>query len=287
MNPPLPPVPPRPDRWLGGPDVIPQIAIPVHPRGYAPPWSRLRERTAATWSFWVAIGLFLLGDLLVGQLLFAFVVLLAMHFPTLSNGAAGTPEIAVTIAADVGFFATIVVWVRLRVREWRAIFGIPARDRALKEVAVGALCGPGIYLGVVLISAFVLSPAIGLFARNRSVTSPSQIQSGLSAGGIALTVVLSVLVAPIVEETFFRGVLFRSVRDRRGFWLGALVSSVLFGLAHYVGGPWQDTVLLQATMMFTGFGLAALYEWRGNIVANIAAHMAFNTIGVILIFAFR
>jgi membrane protease YdiL (CAAX protease family) len=287
VNPPVPPVPPRPDVWPGGADATSHLAVTAHPRGYAPPWSRLRERTAATWSLWVAIGLFLLGDLLIGQLLFAGVVIFAMHIQTLSTGAAGTPEIAVTIASDVGFLATIIVWLRLRVREWRAIFGIPARDRALKEILVGAICGPGIYLGVVLISAFVLAPAIGVFARHRSVESPSQIQSGLSAGGVALTVVLSVLVAPIVEETFFRGVLFRSVRDRRGFWLGALVSSVLFGLAHYVGAPWQDTILLQSTMMFTGLGLAALYEWRGNIVANIAAHMAFNTIGVILIFAIK
>jgi membrane protease YdiL (CAAX protease family) len=180
-----------------------------------------------------------------------------------------------------------VVWARLRVREWRAIAGIPARDRALKEILIGVISGPAIYLGVVLVSSLALAPLIGAFTNDHSVQAPAQIQSGLSWRGIALTVVLSVVVAPIVEETFFRGVLFRSVRDRHGFVAGALVSSVLFGLAHYVGAPWQDTVLLQTTMMFTGLGLAALYEWRGNIVTNIAAHMAFNTIGVILIFAVK
>jgi membrane protease YdiL (CAAX protease family) len=267
--------------------MAPPVAVIAHPKGYAPSWSRLRDRVAATWSLWVAIGLFLLGDLLVGQLLFAGVVIFMMHIKTLSSSAAGTPEISVTIAADIGFLVTILVWVRLRVKEWREIFGLPARGRTLKEILVGVLSGPAIYLGVVLISAFVLSPVIGLFARHRSVETPAQIQPGLPARGVLLAVILSVIVAPITEELFFRGVLFRSVRDRGGFWLGALVSSVLFGLAHYVSGAWQDTLLLQFTMVFTGLGLAALYEWRGNIVTNVAAHMAFNTIGVIFIFAIK
>jgi membrane protease YdiL (CAAX protease family) len=59
----------------------------------------------------------------------------------------------------------------------------------------------------------------------------------------------------------------------------------LFGLAHYVPSPWRDAVLLQTIMVFTGIGLAWIYERRGNVVANIAAHMTFNTIGIVLILA--
>ena len=43
---------------------------------------------------------------------------------------------------------------------------------------------------------------------------------------------LAVVVAPITEELFFRGLLFRALRDRHGFWLGAAVSAVLFGFVH-------------------------------------------------------
>ena len=34
---------------------------------------------------------------------------------------------------------------------------------------------------------------------------------------------------------------------------------------------------------FVGFGLAYVYEWRGNLLANIAAHATFNAIGFVLI----
>jgi membrane protease YdiL (CAAX protease family) len=38
-------------------------------------------------------------------------------------------------------------------------------------------------------------------------------------------------------------------------------------------------------MVFTGIGLAWIYERRGTIVASMAAHMAFNVIGVVTILA--
>jgi len=36
-------------------------------------------------------------------------------------------------------------------------------------------------------------------------------------------------------------------------------------------------------MVFTGLGLAWIYERRGTIVASTAAHMAFNIVGLVLI----
>jgi membrane protease YdiL (CAAX protease family) len=94
---------------------------------------------------------------------------------------------------------------------------------------------------------------------------------------------LAVFVAPVVEETYFRGILFRSIRDRHGFWPGALISGVVFGLVHFVPSAWQDAVLLQSIMVFTGIALAWIYERRGSLLANVGAHMAFNAIGILLI----
>ena len=60
------------------------------------------------------------------------------------------------------------------------------------------------------------------------------------------------------------------------------VSAVMFGFVHW-SGPWQDAVLLVGLMTGTGFALAAIYQWRGTIVAPIATHMVFNIIGLTLI----
>jgi membrane protease YdiL (CAAX protease family) len=66
--------------------------------------------------------------------------------------------------------------------------------------------------------------------------------------------------------------------------LGVVVSALVFGAVHATAAPWRDVVFLQTLMCFTGAGLALIYERRANLVANVAAHMAFNIVGVIAIF---
>jgi membrane protease YdiL (CAAX protease family) len=73
------------------------------------------------------------------------------------------------------------------------------------------------------------------------------------------------------------------VRDRHGVALGAIVSAVLFGVIHYVPGPWPDAVALQVTMVVTGIGLALVYERRKTLLAPIVGHAAFNLIAVVVI----
>ncbi|MBI2237941.1 MAG: CPBP family intramembrane metalloprotease, partial [Actinobacteria bacterium] len=77
------------------------------------------------------------------------------------------------------------------------------------------------------------------------------------------------------------------LRDRYGFAAGALGSAIVFGLVHYMPAPWQDTVLLMSVMVFTGLGLAYIYERRGNLVASIVAHATFNVVGLVFILVLR
>jgi hypothetical protein len=50
-----------------------------------------------------------------------------------------------------------------------------------------------------------------------------------------------------------------------------VVSGLLFGASHVVDAPWRDVVFLQTLMVFTGVGLALIYERRANLVADVAA----------------
>ena len=97
---------------------------------------------------------------------------------------------------------------------------------------------------------------------------------------------LVILVAPVCEELFFRGLLFRGLRTQLGFVASAGSSALVFGLAHLpeaIPGPWQGGVLLVGVLAFVGFGLAFIYERRGNIAAPMAAHGAFNLIGFLVL----
>jgi membrane protease YdiL (CAAX protease family) len=115
-----------------------------------------------------------------------------------------------------------------------------------------------------------------------TVTVPDQLSPGLSTRARVLAGIFAIVIAPVVEELFFRGILFRSLRYR-GFWPAALVSSVVFGSVHYVGGPAANALFLMIATACTGLGLAAIYEWRG-LATSIGAHVTFNAIGVVVIF---
>jgi membrane protease YdiL (CAAX protease family) len=198
------------------------------------------------------------------------------------HGAVGRTEILATILADLVIVGVLLFWLARWHREWRAAMVLPpAREQIWRHVLYGGVAGLILVPSIGLISGgieAILREAVG-----HQVAVPDQVAPGLSPWAAASLVVLAVVVAPLSEEFFFRGVLFRTVRDRHGFWPAALASAVPFGLVHYVPSPAIDALVLQATMVFTGLGLAWIYERRGTIVASMAAHMAFNIVGLVVI----
>jgi uncharacterized protein len=267
--------PPRPDlsRLPGDPALgtgFPQVVRETLPDG----------RPRVSWRWWHVIAVYFLANLVIAQAVIGGAIV-AIFGLDIATGAANGPTIALSVVVDLVWLAGMVVWLVRWHPGWVAALGLPGRSRRLKEAAVGYGMGLVLYPAVFVAGA-ILTLLFQSFT-DRSVSAPEQIGSGLSVASKVLVVVLAIVVAPVTEELFFRGLLYRSIRDRRGFWSGALVSSVLFGLSHYVASPWPDWFLLQCVMTCTGLGLCAIYERRANMFANIAAHMAFNTIGVLVI----
>jgi membrane protease YdiL (CAAX protease family) len=82
-------------------------------------------------------------------------------------------------------------------------------------------------------------------------------------------IILAALVAPVVEEIIFRGILLRGFAAHYGRARGVLYSSLLFGLAH--ANPWQFVPAL-----VLGFFLGALYLRTRTVVPTIVAHALYN-----------
>ncbi len=201
----------------------------------------------------------------------------AIHSP-------GLVRLLAAVVGDALLLGALLLWLRLYHPGWRPIIGFPRRigPEVRAGVTFGLVLYPVVVFGIGVVLNLVLQAVSG-----KSVQAPQQLPSDLGGGRIVLAVLLALVAAPVGEEFFFRGCLFRALRDRYGFAIGAVGSGLAFGLVHWVPGPWQDTILLMSVMVFTGVGLAYVYERRGNIVANMVAHATFNLFGLVLILVLR
>jgi len=257
-------VPPRPDGMHPAP-------VPPAPPTQA---GGLAGRPRSTWKVSGAIGVYLLA-LLIGAVATLPIIELV-----------GDEDLTILAASAVAALVNIgvlVVWLASRHRTWVQVLGFPERGEWWREIRAsigfGLLLYPGLVFGVGLVVSLVLGAVSG-----EQVQTPEQIPSGLSAVGVIVTVLYAIVIAPVHEELFFRGVLFRAARDGYGLGAGLVASGLGFALIHFIDGAWQDAALLMGVMFFNGIALAWWYERRGTIVASVVAHMVFNVIGLTLIF---
>jgi membrane protease YdiL (CAAX protease family) len=85
---------------------------------------------------------------------------------------------------------------------------------------------------------------------------------------LVVLVVAAVLVAPVLEELLFRGVVLRGLMLRLGFWPAALVSSACFGAFHATGAGVEAVPVVVATAVF-GLGLCVLTRRTGRLGPGI------------------
>jgi CAAX protease family protein len=234
----------------------------------------------ATWRWWEALVAALIAWLAGGL---ASLPLVALLKPDLS-GPIGGEGLFIGIVTNAVTMGLLIVWLRTAHPRWVEIIGWPDRSGVVGELAIGA--GLGI---LVRLAAGIVGGGVVLIlkdASNRPVNLPTQISTNLSGWGLVGFAIFAVIAAPVLEEFVFRGLLFRSIADRHGFWLGAVVSAVAFGAFHLLTpGDGLDVLALGITHVGTGLGLAWIYWKRQNLLASIAGHAIFNLIAVVAIIA--
>ena len=177
-----------------------------------------------------------------------------------------------TLAGEATFFLTVFVWVRYVNRGSLAALGPPRHP--WRDLASGALAGAALI--VIGWGALALIRGAASLVLGHEVPQPQQVLACVTGSGLAFLAPVVILAAPIGEETFFRGFLYKGLRRRFGFPLAAVISSVLFAVVHV-------QPLLIASLFVVGLGLALVYERRQSLLAAIAAHATFNLVGFVFI----
>lgn len=126
--------------------------------------------------------------------------------------------------------------------------------------------------GMLVLYAFLLIPLATLcnavsmlFVENRVVS----LSSGILELGLPAMLFFTAVNAPFCEELVFRGVIYRTCRERSGAWKALWLSAILFGLMHMNFNQAGYAMVL-------GLGLALALEATDSLWGAMIIHVVFN-----------
>lgn len=179
---------------------------------------------------------------------------------------------SLTALEAVGLFLGVMVFgLWRRHLSWQAVGFKPVSTSWLLWAAVTAV----LFIPIIGLIALAIQVALGLPLENPQLEflAPADI----SWYGILAMVVFGGFIVPIAEEVFFRGVLYRWMRQSLRMWPAILISSAIFGALH------GDIAVGGATFVM-GILLAWFYERSGSLWAPISIHIINNASKLILLY---
>jgi len=231
------------------------------------------------WGWWDALWT-LLGSLVAVA---ALVVLLVIVLVGLTaTGALGSPQAALqsapallllTMAVYAGVWL-VAVWFTVRKYRlpWAALGYQPRPAGTL--LACAGLALPTLVASMLLNLAIAYLFLGGQFPNPQEDLLRLRLGSPL-AGGLLL--LLLAVVAPLVEETLFRGLLFQLMDDRWGTAPAIVGSAAAFALAHFIP-------LLLPALFLVGLVLAFVFARTRSLWCTVVLHGVHNGIvGVLLL----
>ena len=241
---------------------VPAAALPP------PPQERLR------WLDLIPVLAFTIAGIIL-------VILLAVTLARLSRSFyqanLGTIGLSAALLVYLAFGTGIVVALR-RLRAPLAFLGLhwpTRRDLGLTLVLIVPW-----YIGVAAVTA--LSSAV----LNHGLAIPSNARQLFiqHPGGLrilALALLVTAVAAPLCEEAFFRGMLFRLLRARVPLWAAVVLSASVFGLAH--ASPAISLALLPV-FTYMGVVLTLIYAWTGSLTNTVLLHSFNNAVGTVAVY---
>ncbi|MFC1576109.1 lysostaphin resistance A-like protein [Candidatus Omnitrophota bacterium] len=116
-------------------------------------------------------------------------------------------------------------------------------------------------------------PIVGLFLAEKDTTI------------IIVSSLIAAVFGPVIEEIFFRGVMYNAIKRKTGVFWSIMITSALFSFLHTHAASYFLVGFLP--IMVLGMVLAYLYEKTGSLVPSITLHILNNTGSLALVFLFK
>lgn len=153
----------------------------------------------------------------------------------------------------------------------RIMDGLP--ERMLRFGHISFLYIPALILFVPAVSALISSLVSTLPIFPNDIYSA--LEDSIMSSGWLLQLIVVCVTGPIAEELLYRGLIYRRVRDYTGCAWAAVISGVIFGIAH--GNLYQGVYAA-----IFGILMALIYEHFGTIWMAILGHVVNNLVATFL-----
>jgi membrane protease YdiL (CAAX protease family) len=213
-----------------------------------------------TFAVWLAV--FVALGWIVGRL--------PIHLPLVA-----TEAVMATMTAAVG-----VGWPARRAglsfEDVRWTLGWHRGRGVLAELACGVV---GYVAGLPVVALGLLLTAVLIRVSGAQPSHPIEQAFGekMAAPHVLALLAAAAVLAPLLEETMFRGALYAHLRRRHRAWVSTAVVSLLFAAIHPQG--WTTIPVLGSIAA----ELAVLREWRGSLIAPMTAHALNNGVLVLVV----
>jgi membrane protease YdiL (CAAX protease family) len=216
----------------------------------------------ATWGPWKALG-GVVAALIVG-------LMISLPFIVIDGGDTDDLSLSTTIAVQI---CTAIGFLGVPIMLSLASGG--GLKPALRRLGFRSFhvsnSAKWITIGIVSYLAFSIAYSV-------LIGTPEQDDIAGDFGPIPLQILLIAVVAPIAEETCFRGMLFGGIRTRMPMWSAALAAGIIFGVLHYSTG-WSAV----PSLIVFGAILSIVYEKTDSIWPSIILHALNNSVALVVL----
>ena len=148
------------------------------------------------------------------------------------------------------------------------------KRRFIRDIAIG------------YVVRVVLTMLLALVVPLQQTDNQANIESLLNSTSIVLMLILTCVVAPIVEELVFREAIIGAFKDKINSWILTAISIFFFVLLHSIsnsGGIDWSAALMYIPLTIPLVGMYRYYE--DNVAASMLMHFVSNSVAMIFLVA--